>query len=226
MKSEILTLRLVLTKGDSHFATGAGAPEQHHNGYYAVDASGWPTAGSLAIDAGVVIPGITDGYVGAAPDIGCFEVGTEGWTAGADWEETPFTRVPNTEGFETGDMLEFDWQSGNWFVTSQEKSTGFYSAQSNTISADGRAFLTVTLDCQPGVITFHRKVSSRTGFDYLRFFINGVGKAEWSGELDWEEVSYPVSGGKTTFDWTYTKDDSASAGEDTAWVDNIEFPIR
>jgi Right handed beta helix region len=32
-------------------------------------------AGSPAIDAGAVIPGITDGYVGSAPDIGAFEYG-------------------------------------------------------------------------------------------------------------------------------------------------------
>jgi len=57
---------------------GPKTPSQHHNGYYPVDANGWPTADSGAIDAGVVLPGITDGYVGAAPDIGCFEVGTEG----------------------------------------------------------------------------------------------------------------------------------------------------
>jgi hypothetical protein len=31
--------------------------------------------GSKAVDAGVPLPGINDGYSGAAPDLGCFEVG-------------------------------------------------------------------------------------------------------------------------------------------------------
>jgi hypothetical protein len=31
--------------------------------------------GSIAIDAGKVIPNVTDGYTGAAPDLGAYEVG-------------------------------------------------------------------------------------------------------------------------------------------------------
>jgi hypothetical protein len=38
--------------------------------------------GSAAQDQGVVIPGITDGYEGAAPDVGAYEIGAEPWTAG------------------------------------------------------------------------------------------------------------------------------------------------
>ncbi len=38
---------------------------------------------SPAIDAGVIIPGYTDGYVGAAPDIGAYEFGRPPFVAGA-----------------------------------------------------------------------------------------------------------------------------------------------
>ena len=31
--------------------------------------------GSAAVDAGVVIPNVTDGYTGKAPDLGAYEVG-------------------------------------------------------------------------------------------------------------------------------------------------------
>lgn len=40
---------------------------------------------SPAINAGVAIPGITDGFVGTAPDIGAFEYGATPWTAGANF---------------------------------------------------------------------------------------------------------------------------------------------
>ncbi len=40
-------------------------------------------SGSAAIDAGVVINGVTDGFKGSAPDVGCFESGTEPWRCGA-----------------------------------------------------------------------------------------------------------------------------------------------
>ncbi len=39
------------------------------------DAELRPLAGSPLIDAGVVIPGVNDGYSGSAPDIGAFEIG-------------------------------------------------------------------------------------------------------------------------------------------------------
>jgi hypothetical protein len=40
-------------------------------------------AGSAAINAGVVIAPYTNGYAGAAPDLGAYEYGRSGWTAGA-----------------------------------------------------------------------------------------------------------------------------------------------
>lgn len=39
-------------------------------------------SGSPAIDKGVVIAGITDGYVGSAPDLGAYEYGGEAWVPG------------------------------------------------------------------------------------------------------------------------------------------------
>lgn len=50
---------------------------------------------SPAINAGVVISGITNDYVGAAPDIGAYEFGGTDWTAGHDFLHlrTRFLRV-------------------------------------------------------------------------------------------------------------------------------------
>ena len=35
----------------------------------------WSAATSAAVDAGVVIPNITDGFTGKAPDLGAYELG-------------------------------------------------------------------------------------------------------------------------------------------------------
>lgn len=43
-------------------------------------------AGTAPIDFGRVIDGITDGYVGANPDVGAYEFGAVTWVAGIDWE--------------------------------------------------------------------------------------------------------------------------------------------
>jgi hypothetical protein len=51
----------------------------------------WLTEGSPAIDAGEVIPGLVESYVGAAPDLGAYEYGEEPWKAGADWDAHTLT---------------------------------------------------------------------------------------------------------------------------------------
>ncbi|MEL6593065.1 MAG: T9SS type A sorting domain-containing protein, partial [Bacteroidota bacterium] len=53
-----------------------------------------PKANSSAVDAGKVIPGYTDDFIGAAPDVGAYERGGDVWVAGPDWElSTPTTSV-------------------------------------------------------------------------------------------------------------------------------------
>ncbi len=47
-----------------------------------------------------------------------------------------------------------------------------------------------------------------------------------SGEQDWTQVSFPVTAGRRTFRWEYSKDGSASIGDDTAWIDDIIFPVK
>lgn len=72
---------------------------------------------SAAIDAGKVIPGITDGYTGSAPDIGAYEYGGIAWTAGHNFASAPnptYTR-PDTPhmnlivngGFEFGSLANW-----------------------------------------------------------------------------------------------------------------------
>jgi hypothetical protein len=62
---------------------------------------------SPAIDAGSVIPGITGGYAGSAPDLGAYEYGGEHWTPGHDWGampavETLWAQALRGESFLTG----------------------------------------------------------------------------------------------------------------------------
>jgi hypothetical protein len=52
-----------------------------------------PQSGSGAIDGGVIYSPYTDGFVGAAPDIGAYESGGVYWIPGASFQAQPF---PNT----------------------------------------------------------------------------------------------------------------------------------
>lgn len=81
-------------KNPSEFVQGPLGPELHHNAPGAVDRDGYPAAGSTAIDAGVVLPGITDGCRGKAPDLGAYEFGGPRWKAGADWQDPDLAPAP------------------------------------------------------------------------------------------------------------------------------------
>jgi len=133
------------------------------------------------------------------------------------------------EDFETGDLSKFDWVSfgdTDWTVTSDEHQSGTYSAGAGLIDDNGSTTLKLTLDCISGQISFYYKVSSEHNYDYLRFYIDGTQQDQFSGNEDWTQVSFPVKAGRRTFEWTYSKDDSSSSGSDTAWIDDIEFPIE
>jgi hypothetical protein len=156
----------------------------------------------------------------------CYAYNSEG----EDWADNTESFTPQElyeEGFEAGDFSALDWTSygdADWTVTSSQKNSGAYSAQAGSIEDEQTSTLTVTLDCISGDISFYRKVSSEGDYDYLKFYIDGAEQGTWSGEEDWAEVSFPVTAGRRTFEWAYSKDSSSSDGADTAWIDDITFP--
>lgn len=133
-----------------------------------------------------------------------------------------------TETWETGDFTAFAWEhttASPWFVTSQEAFEGLYSARSGPVNDNQSSGLSLFLEVtSPGIISFYRKVSSETGYDFLEFHIDGQFKERWSGETGWDEVSYPVTAGSHHFQWIYSKDIYSASGLDCAWIDYIVFP--
>ena len=200
--------------GDYHLMSEAGRWEPN--------ARTWVTDGvtSPCIDAGD--PSFSVGSE-SKPHGGRINMGAHGGTAEAS------RSLRDVEGFETGDFIALNWALDGdalWTVTSGTSHSGMYSARAGSISDDESCTLSVTLDCVAGDITFWCKISSESGFDSLRFYIDGAQQGEWSGQHDWAEVSFPVTAGTHTFEWTYSKDGSVSQGEDTVWIDDIVLPVE
>jgi hypothetical protein len=132
------------------------------------------------------------------------------------------------EDFESGTFMTYPWEltgSGDWIVTDINPSEGVYCAQSGSITHNQNSDLSVEVNVlSPGTITFMAKVDSESGYDYLRFYIDGVEKASWAGSLGWTEMSYAVEPGNRIFKWSYTKDGSVDSGADCGWIDYIIFP--
>ncbi len=133
------------------------------------------------------------------------------------------------EGFETGDFSAFDWHSGSiisaWEVVRENAYEGNYCAKSSAIGDYESSTLYIDLDVAiPGDIYFFLKVSSESGYDKLHFLIDNQDKGNWSGEIDWNQVGYPLTPGTHRVEWTYSKDVSFSSGSDCAWIDNVIIP--
>ena len=83
-----------------------------------------PTNGSAPENAGVVVPGYTDGYIGSAPDCGAYEYGATPWVAGPDWKKYPAILLPDTVSSFSGCF------GGPW--TPDGKSTTNYTLLNST----------------------------------------------------------------------------------------------
>ena len=77
----------------------------------------------------------------------------------------------------------------------------------------------------PGTFKFWWKVSSESDCDCLECWIDGVRRDLTSGEEDWAQKTYTLTGaGSHTIQWRYQKDGrTASEGSDDGWVDEVQW---
>lgn len=132
------------------------------------------------------------------------------------------------EDFETGDFTSFEWQHGgdaNWTISQQEPFEGTYCAKSGAIGNLSTTQLIISYEVMSDdSISFYRKVSTETGYDYLKFYIDNVKVDQWAGEHGWERVAYAIDAGPHVFKWIYEKDWYVTGGQDCVWLDYISLP--
>lgn len=113
--------------------------------------------------------------------------------------------------------------SANWTTQTTQKFAGTYAAKSGTITDNQTSHLSHTLTVPAGgaTLSFYIRVSSESGYDYLKFYIDGVQQTQWSGTVGWTQQTYTLNPGTRTLRWEYSKDVISSSGEDAGYVDNI-----
>lgn len=134
------------------------------------------------------------------------------------------------EDFESGGFTDFAWINGGnqpWVITDVGPFEGEFSAKSGPISHSQSSQLLLQYESNvDDTISFYRKVSSESGFDKLHFYMDATKLGEWTGDIKWGKVSYPVPAGNHMFKWVYLKDANGSNGDDCAWLDYIVFPLN
>lgn len=132
------------------------------------------------------------------------------------------------EDFETDNFTKYAWDTASlnaWTIVNAGAYEGSYCAKSASIGDSQSSTFSITLDVLGNdSISFYRKVSSESGYDFLIFSIDGNTIEKWSGIKSWEKVSYPITTGSHILSWTYEKDNYSISGSDCAWVDFIALP--
>jgi hypothetical protein len=136
------------------------------------------------------------------------------------------TPVSSSAIGEALDNTEFAWIRGGdnvWFAQSSASVDGGNAARSGTIGHSQSSYIETSIT-GPGTLSFYWKVSSESGFDYLRFLFDGVEQTgAISGESGWMQKVYTIASGVHTLRWAYDKDGSVSRGSDAGWLDSVTF---
>ena len=117
--------------------------------------------------------------------------------------------------------------AGGWSVSNEVGAfEGAFSLRSDPVGDGEAAQVEMSRTFAAGSIAFRVRVSSEAGFDFLRFYVDGVKAGEWSGTANtaWQAFTTPITAGAHTLRWSYEKDGSASLGTDAAWIDAVTLP--
>ena len=127
-----------------------------------------PNPDFTLIDAGMHVEGITDGYIGNAPDLGAYEYGGENWTPGVTWDVSSYQLPPDLGALVANagnDIVTMSDEDGSATVTLD--GSGSYDPNGNALTyswtLDGTVVSTdvsFDYDLNIGVFTFTLTVSN------------------------------------------------------------------
>jgi hypothetical protein len=170
----------------------------------------------------------------ATPDPGLFFVG---WGDDLTGTNTPQALVMNRSKkvsavfglplAEALDTTNLAWTVGGdigWFGQTNVTHDGVDAAQSGPITNSQISWMQTTVT-GPVNVSYWCKVSSYHHVDYLSFYIGGVRQTNISGEIDWQPQSFVAGPGPQTLNWQYAKGYFGSAGQDSAWVDQVSLSV-
>jgi hypothetical protein len=146
-----------------------------------------------------------------------------GWVDQLEWTgEVEPPAGPLSDAMDTDLSFTTDGDAG-WF---SQTSIAFFngdSAQSGDIFDDQESLIRTTVS-GAGIFSFYWKVSCEAGYDFLEFYIDGVLQERISGLVDWHQMVYEfIDSGVHALEWRYVKDYSESTGDDSGWIDLVEW---
>ena len=141
----------------------------------------------------------------------------------SDYDSGYLPSLPIADAIDNANLSFTSLGDANWFGQTQTFYYDSDAAQSGNIGDSQQSCMQTTV-AGSSDLSFYWKVSSESGYDYLRFYIDDSEQSgKISGYLDWRQKSYVLSAGDKVLKWCYTKDSSADSGSDAAWIDKIVY---
>lgn len=112
-----------------------------------------------------------------------------------------------------------------WVIQSNHVATGNFAAKSGDIGNNQASRLALTVNVVAGNGVFNLRVSSEQNWDFLEFYVDGIRRDRWSGELGWVSYQFPLAAGTRVLEWRYVKDSDGVAGLDAAFIDDLDLPV-
>jgi len=220
--SGVLTPRMIQTQRDAIVAPATGLliyQTDNTPGFYYYDGTVWTTFGGVDNDWIMHANG-TDIYNANTGNVG---VGTNTPTTKFHIEESGSGGTLINQGFESGLGVFTSGGNANWVTQSTNVNGGTNASSSGVIADSQISFMeyVVTVPTGGATLSFYYEVSSESGWDYLRFYIDGVQQDQWSGAINYTQQTYVLAAGTQTLRWAYEKDSSNSVGSDAAYIDDI-----
>jgi hypothetical protein len=129
------------------------------------------------------------------------------------------------QNFEASAMMPIELDvdpSAPWTVDSTMPINNARSARSGNLPAGGITNLTLEASFPAaGTVSFYHREDTANGFDFLRFYRDGVLQQSWSGNLAAAQYNAPVPAGNHTFQWRFERAGFVNSGQNAVWVDDI-----
>ncbi|WP_432135142.1 hypothetical protein [Streptomyces sp. bgisy154] len=167
------------------------------------------------------------------------DAGPDGWTItfncvpARPWTTGLASQTPDAvaEDFEDASLAITVTDGGDlpWQRTNAHFNTGAWSFRSGAITNNQTSVATVDVPSGATWLTFWYRTSSEEsgpGFegDRLTVDVDATQVLRAQGTVDWTQFATDVTGA-TSVAFTYSKDNSAGAGEDAVYIDDVRFTI-
>lgn len=113
--------------------------------------------------------------------------------------------------------------SAAWFRTQADVLFGAWSFRAGAIADNQNSDAIIEVPDQAVGFRLWYKVSSELGFDFFQILVDGILVYIDSGVKFWRQTDVIGVTGATSVTLRYVKDGAVVAGDDTVYVDNIEF---